>query len=168
MAEFRPVLIQLMWNIPWNRKWTAFCGCHSRYPTPVFGPLTSEAPMANADMSLVVLESTTLLHIPAGTIFQLHCAPLHFCRRVSAFRDRELTDRWIGKGEPIPWPPRSPNLILLDIFSRVCKIHRLSWKTAKDERVSWQNRQSCRVRYQCNACQYLARNWISSWYVSCH
>jgi hypothetical protein len=30
------------------------------------------------------------------------------------------------------------------------------------------NRQSCRVRYQRNECQYLARNWISSWCVSCH
>jgi hypothetical protein len=27
---------------------------------------------------------------------------------------------------------------------------------------------SCRVRYQWNASQYLSRNWISSWCVSCH
>jgi hypothetical protein len=31
--------------------------------------------------------------------------------------------------------------------------------------LAWQNRQTCRVRYQWNAYQYLSRYWITSWCV---
>jgi len=48
------------------------------------------------------------------------------------------------------------------------RLHCLSWKSAKCEWVMWQNRQSCRVHYQWNACQYLARKWVSPWCVLCH
>jgi len=38
---------------------------------------------------------------------QLGGAPPHFSSRVRAFLDREIPDRWIGNGGPIPWLPPS-------------------------------------------------------------
>jgi hypothetical protein len=80
--------------------------------------------------------------------------------RVRAFLDREFTDCWIRTGGLVTWSPRSSDWTRLG----VC----LPWKSTKCKWVAWQNRHSCRVRYQWNASQYLSRNWISSWCVSCH
>jgi hypothetical protein len=74
------------------------------------------------------------------------------------------------EGDPFPGPPPSfsrfdsTGLFLL----AVCTIHGSSWRSAKCEWVTWHNRQICRMRYQWNAYQYMSRNWILSWCVSCH
>jgi len=50
------------------------------------------------------MQNTALHHVPMGTVFQLHGAH-HFSHSVHAFLDREIPDRWIGRGGgPIPWP----------------------------------------------------------------
>ena len=41
-------------------------------------------------------------------------APPHYTRRVREFLNESLPNRWLGHGGPIPWPPRSPDLIPLD------------------------------------------------------
>jgi hypothetical protein len=51
---------------------------------------------------------------------------------------------------------------------RVYKRHCSSWNAAKYEPFAWENCQNFRVRCQWNACQYVSRNWISSWRWSCH
>jgi hypothetical protein len=38
----------------------------------------------------------------------------HFCHPVRNHLDRELAGRWIGRGGPIAWPSRSPDLTPLD------------------------------------------------------
>nr|XP_022908494.1 uncharacterized protein LOC111419849 [Onthophagus taurus] len=42
--------------------------------------------------------------------------PAHFSRNVRDFLDNAFRQKWIGRGGPIPWPPRSPDLNPLDFF----------------------------------------------------
>lgn len=49
-------------------------------------------------------------------IFQQDGAPAHFSRRVREILDARFPDRWMGRGGPITWPPRSPDLNVLDFF----------------------------------------------------
>ena len=43
-------------------------------------------------------------------------APPHFSCFVTDVLNERLPDAWIGRGGPIPWPPRSPDLSSLDFF----------------------------------------------------
>lgn len=49
-------------------------------------------------------------------IFQLDGAPGHWSRFVREFLDEKFPSRWIGRGGPISWPPRSPDLTPPDFF----------------------------------------------------
>ena len=42
--------------------------------------------------------------------------PAHFQRDVRQHLDQEYTGRWIGRGGPVAWPPRSPDLTPLDFY----------------------------------------------------
>lgn len=48
--------------------------------------------------------------------FQHDGAPAHFQLRVRAYLDREFPGHWIGRGGPIAWPARSPDLTPLDFY----------------------------------------------------
>ena len=50
-------------------------------------------------------------------IFMQDGAPSHFSCFVTDVLNERLPDAWIGRGGPIPWPPRSPDLSLYLIFS---------------------------------------------------
>ena len=52
-------------------------------------------------------------------IFQLDGAPPHWGLDVRAVLNTEFPGRWIGRGGPTPWPPRSPDVTPLDFFSGV-------------------------------------------------
>jgi len=58
------------------------------------------------------------LHIRRELIFQHVCdgAPPHFSRQVREILDAHYPDGWMGRGGPIIWPARSPNLNVLDYF----------------------------------------------------
>lgn len=43
-------------------------------------------------------------------------APAHYGRQVREYLDTRYTRRWIGRGGPIQWPPRSPDLNPIDFF----------------------------------------------------
>ncbi|EFN86502.1 hypothetical protein EAI_03479, partial [Harpegnathos saltator] len=49
-------------------------------------------------------------------IFQHDGAPAHFCRETREFLDQRFPDRWMGRGGPVIWPARSPDLNVLDYF----------------------------------------------------
>ncbi|GBN39196.1 hypothetical protein AVEN_62234-1 [Araneus ventricosus] len=49
-------------------------------------------------------------------IFQQDGAPPHWGMIVRDFLDENFSDRWCGRGGPIPWPPRSPDITPLDFF----------------------------------------------------
>lgn len=46
--------------------------------------------------------------------FQHDGAPIHFTNEVKQFLDEKFPDKWIGRGGPVEWPPRSPDLTPLD------------------------------------------------------
>ncbi|GFW01257.1 DUF4817 domain-containing protein [Trichonephila clavipes] len=48
--------------------------------------------------------------------FQQDGAPSHYTRHVREHLDRTFPNRWIGRGGPVAWPPRSPDLSPLDFF----------------------------------------------------
>lgn len=50
----------------------------------------------------------------AVMLFQHDGAPAHFSARTRQFLNERFPDRWIGRGGPIAWPPRSPDLNPLD------------------------------------------------------
>jgi hypothetical protein len=39
-----------------------------------------------------------------------------FCHHIRNHMDREMAGRWIGRGGPVAWPPRSPDLTPLLFF----------------------------------------------------
>lgn len=48
--------------------------------------------------------------------FQHDGAPAHYGRDVRVHLDAYFAGRWIGRGSPVAWPPRSPDLTPLDFF----------------------------------------------------
>jgi hypothetical protein len=53
---------------------------------------------------------------PDGMLFQQGGAPPHFHNEVTDFLNRKFPEKWIDRGRPIIWPPRSPDLTALDFF----------------------------------------------------
>jgi hypothetical protein len=43
-------------------------------------------------------------------------APPHYARATREFLDITFRTHWIGRGGPVPWPPRSPDLTPMDYF----------------------------------------------------
>lgn len=48
--------------------------------------------------------------------FQQDGAPPHYAAAVRDYLNTEYGNRWIGRGGPVPWPPRSPDLTPCDFF----------------------------------------------------
>lgn len=51
-----------------------------------------------------------------NVIYQHDGAPAHYERRVRQYLDAMYPDGWIGRGGPVAWPARSPDLTPLDFF----------------------------------------------------
>ena len=49
-------------------------------------------------------------------IFQQDGASPHFATQVRAYQVRRRPNNWIGRGGPVSWPPRSPDLTPCDFF----------------------------------------------------
>lgn len=48
--------------------------------------------------------------------YQHDGAPPHYTREVRNFLNNKYGERWIGRGGPIPWPARSPDLTVCDFY----------------------------------------------------
>ena len=75
--------------------------------------------MAYADFlenSLPGLLEDIPLNIRRNMLFRQDGATPHFALRVRAILNRQLPNRWIGRGGPIQWPARSPDLNVLDFY----------------------------------------------------
>lgn len=59
------------------------------------------------DVPLATIRNMTYMH---------DGAPPHFSITVREYLDQKFSHRWIGRGGPVPWPPRSPDLNPLDFF----------------------------------------------------
>lgn len=62
-----------------------------------------------------MLENVSLL-TRQKLILQLDGAPAHFATNVRHYLDRKFDNKWIGRGGPVAWPPRSPDLTPMDFF----------------------------------------------------
>ena len=49
-------------------------------------------------------------------LFQLDGAPPHWGLQVCAFLNDKFLERWIARGGPATWPPRSPDINPLDFI----------------------------------------------------
>lgn len=56
------------------------------------------------------------LDIRENMWYQHDGAPAHFAINVRAHLDATFGRKWIGRGGPVAWPPRSPDLSPLDFF----------------------------------------------------
>jgi len=48
--------------------------------------------------------------------FQHDGAPPHYTRRVREYLNESFPNRWLGRGGPVAWPPRSPDLSSVDYY----------------------------------------------------
>lgn len=56
------------------------------------------------------------LQMRQNMIFMHDGCPAHFRLAVRSWLDQHFPDRWIGRGGPIPWPARSPDITPMDFF----------------------------------------------------
>lgn len=56
------------------------------------------------------------LAVLADMVFMHDGAPAHYAIDVQNWLNRFFPGRWIGRGGPIFWPPRSPDMNILDFF----------------------------------------------------
>uniref|UniRef100_A0A8C5R2R6 Transposase n=1 Tax=Leptobrachium leishanense TaxID=445787 RepID=A0A8C5R2R6_9ANUR len=72
---------------------------------------------ANVYLDLLTEYVAPQLHdLQPTIIFQQDAAPPHWGLHVRGFLNETFPERWIGRGGPIPWPPRSPDITPLHFF----------------------------------------------------
>jgi hypothetical protein len=59
---------------------------------------------------------------PDDMLFQRDGAPPHIHQEVTDYLNRKFREKWIGRGGPITWPPRSPEraTIMSAILKCIC------------------------------------------------
>ena len=110
---YREVLNQHRWSL---YVWVGICNGQ------VIGPHFFERPI-NSPMYLEFLENdlpaylgNVPLAVRLNLWYQQDGAPAHHARIVRMFLNQRFPNRWIGRGGPVLWPPRSPDLNPLDFF----------------------------------------------------
>lgn len=112
-----------------QRPWSVnvWCGImENRLIGPYFieGTLNGQKYRDFLDTELKVMLEHLTLDEKLNMWFQHDGCPAHFSRISREALDRDYTDRWIGRGGPVAWPARSPDLTPLDFFL---------WGTIKDK-----------------------------------
>ena len=64
-----------------------------------------------------LLEDIPLM-IRSKMYFQHDGALPHYTRNVRDYLNESFPNRWLGRGGPVAWPPRSPDLTPLDFYLR--------------------------------------------------
>lgn len=62
-----------------------------------------------------LVDNCPLLYLP-NIYFQQDGCPAHNSHLVKNYLDENFPGRWIGTHGPVKWPPRSPDLTILDFF----------------------------------------------------
>lgn len=94
-----------------------WCGMVDGY---LIGPYILENRLTGEHyLSFLRNELTTLLEeVPINIRMQMYYqhdgAPAHYARQVKEYLNQEYPGLWIGRGGPVKWPPRSPDLTPLD------------------------------------------------------
>ena len=85
---------------------------------PIFLPnrLNGDAYLDFLQNSLPQLLEEVPLNVRRDLWFMHDGAPAHFSLRVRQHLNETFLEKWIGRGGPVAWPPRSPDLNMLDFF----------------------------------------------------
>ncbi|XP_067207843.1 uncharacterized protein [Linepithema humile] len=65
---------------------------------------------------LPILLENVPLHVRAELIYQHDGAPAHYSRQARQILNALFPEKWMGRGGPVTWPTRSPDLNVLDYF----------------------------------------------------
>jgi hypothetical protein len=89
--------------------------------TQLIGPFFFKDDTVNGENYLSMLQNffrpeVRRLHKVRSIIFQQDGASPHFTIDVRQYLDHQFPHRWIGRGGPTGWGPRSPDLTPLDFF----------------------------------------------------
>jgi hypothetical protein len=87
-------------------------------PNRICGPFFFHESTITSTVYLDMLENFVFPQIAEvyGLIFQQNGAPPHFGAIVRTVLGERFPGRWIGRGGPINWTPRSPDLTPMDFF----------------------------------------------------
>lgn len=96
--------------------WSGIVGNHLIGPYLLPERLTGDVYSAFLQETLPQLLQNVPNHILRQLWFQHDGAPAHFSRVAREILNERYPNRWIGRGSPIPWPARSPDLTPLDFF----------------------------------------------------
>lgn len=96
--------------------WAGILGDRIIGPHIFPGTLTGNMYSAFLEFILPQLLENVPLNIRRRMWFQHDGAPAHFSIAARQVLQNNYRNRWIGRGGPLPWPPRSPDLTPLDFF----------------------------------------------------
>lgn len=94
--------------------WAGIVGDHLIGPIILPNRLTGAAYLTFLQDELPGLLEDVPLETRQRMVFLHDGAPPHFLLAVRQYLNEQFGERWIGRGGPIPWPPRSPDLNPLD------------------------------------------------------
>lgn len=102
---------------PWNvNVWCGIIGDKLIGPHFIHGHLNGEKYQQLLEDVLPTLLEDVPLDVRQTMWFQHDGCPAHFAVRSREVLDRLYNRRWIGRGGPVPWPARSPDLTSPDFF----------------------------------------------------
>jgi hypothetical protein len=104
---------QNVWSL---NVWAGIINDHVIGPHFFEGSLTGDRYHQFLDENLPILIEEVNLNTRHIMWFQHDGAPPHYYRRVRQYLDNWRGDQWIGRGGPVAWPARSPDLTPLDFF----------------------------------------------------
>lgn len=103
--------------------WAGIVGQHLIGPYFFEGILTGAVYLRFLQTELETLLENVPLNIIRRLWYMHDGAPPHYSNDVRRYLDNVFRNKWIGRGGPVGWPPRSPDLNCLDFFL---------WGTIKD------------------------------------
>lgn len=109
----RQIDYQHQWSL---NVWGGIIGDHVIGPYFFDGRLTGETYLNFLTQEMGNLLENVDLHTRQNMWFQQDGAPPHYFAPVRQYLNNWLPDRWIGRGGPLAWPPRSPDLTPMDFF----------------------------------------------------
>lgn len=96
--------------------WAGIVGNHLIGPYVFVARLTGDAYNAFLHNTLPLLLEDVPLNVRRTMWYQLDGAPPHYSRVARETLNIKFPDRWIGRGGPVIWPARSPDLNPLDFY----------------------------------------------------
>lgn len=109
----REVDHQNRWSV---NLWCGVLGDRIIGPFVFDGYLNGESYLNFLQNDLPNLLEDIPLDVRASMWYQHDGCPSHYSQRVRDFLNVRYPNRWIGRGSLFPWPPRSPDLTVLDFY----------------------------------------------------